>query len=133
MGALQGIGTPAAYPQPTPWGGPLQVGYPYAHLTAPLPVVPFSGYPVAPGSFGVYPQQQLLHSIQVAIQQALQLVPQQLQQIQQLVQLLAQQSHQMQHTQGPQPFQIPSIGASGWLTTQAGQPQLFTGQAGYVM
>ncbi len=133
MGTLQGLGTPAAYPQLTPWGGPVQVGYPYSHFTPPLPVVPLSGYPAATGAFGVYPQQQFLQSIQIAIQQALQLVPQQLQQIQQLVQLLAHQSHQMQHTHGLQPFQVPSIGPSAWLTTQAGQPQQFTGQAGYVM
>jgi hypothetical protein len=134
MGALQGLGTPAASPQLTPWGGPVQVGYPYSHFTPPLPVVPLSGYT---GAFGGYPQQQqqqqFLQSIQIAIQQALQLVPQQLQQIQQLVQLLAQQSHQMQHTHVLQPFQVPSIGPSAWLTTQAGQPQQFTGPAGYVM
>lgn len=136
MGALQGIGTPAAFPgQPVPWGNPQQFGHPYAQSFGPqLPSVSMSGYPGATSFYGPYAQQQLLHSLQLAIQQVAQVVPLQLQQIQQLVQLLAQQAHQSPFTQG-QPFQIPSFGTPmSWLAgTQGGQHQLFSGQPGYVM
>jgi hypothetical protein len=136
MGALQGIGTPAAFTgQPGPWGNPLQFGNPYAQSFAPqLPGVSTIGYPGATSFYGPYAQQQLLHSLQAAIQQVAQVVPLQLHQIQQLVQVLAQQAHQPQFTQG-QPFQIPSFGAPvPWLAgTQGGQSQLFSGQPGYVM
>ena len=128
MGALQGIGTSAAFAQPTPWGNPwstfTQGAHPYAQ------------------SFGspqqqLLQQQQILQSLQVAVQQALYAVPQQLHQIQQLVQLLAQQSYQLQQLQqlqATQPFQIPSFGLSPWLCgAQSGQPQLFGGPPGYVM
>ena len=139
MGVIQGIGAPAAYAaQPTPWsslwGNPIySPSHPYAQSFTPqLPGVPLSGYPgmIASGS---YTQQQLLHSLQAAVQQVLHVVPLQLQQIQQLLQLLAQQSHPL-HTQGLQPFQMPFIGGpSGWLATpQTGYPQ-FSGQPGYVM
>ena len=138
MGALQGIGSPAAYAaQPTPWGSPwghpiYSASFPYAHSFTPQqPGALLSGYPGT--ALGGYAQQQLLHSLHAAIQQVQQVVPLQLQQIQQLLQLLALQSHT--HTQGLQPVQMPFIGGpSGWFAgTQAGQPQMFSGQPGYVM
>jgi hypothetical protein len=125
MGVFQGIGTPTSYPTvPMPWGpqgfGLTQASFPYA-------------------------QQQFLQPLQAPVQQALQLVPQQLQQIQQLVQLVPyqlQQIHQLiqmlvqqsspwqQHGQLLQPFQLPPLGTQGW---QTGQQQVFGGQGGYVM
>jgi hypothetical protein len=77
-----------------------------------------------------YVQQQQLQQLQ-------QLVPLQLQQIQQLIQLVAQQQTYPTphvHPYGlPTSFATPSIGP-GWLAaTQSMQPQLFAGQAGYVM
>jgi hypothetical protein len=139
MGALQGMGTPAAFSaQTTPWGQPwghfAHASYPYAQSFNPqLPGVSF-GYQGATSPFGIHAQQQLLQSLQAAVQQALQVVPQQLQQIQQLVLLLAQQSYQPQQVQGQQPFQIPSFAPPAWLgSAQAGQQQLFGGAGGYVM
>jgi len=139
MGALQGIGTPASFSaQATqwgnPWGGSLQGMYPHAQfVTSQPPAIPLGSYPGTAGLFAPYPQQQLLQSLQVALLQVLNVVPLQLQQIQQLVQLLAQQPHQA-YAHGLQPFQIPSVGPSGWVPgTQTLQPQMFTGQAGYVM
>lgn len=98
------------------------------------------GTPWGAGPYGTQAPQQLLHSLQqllqleyVQQQQLLQLLPQkiqQLQQIQHLIQLVAQPSYQMH--QGPFPIS-PFGGAPGWLGTQGVQPQIFGGQAGYVM
>jgi NAD-specific glutamate dehydrogenase len=73
--------------------------------------------------------QTLPHQLQ-QLQQLVQFVPYQLQQLQQLIQLLTQHSSQFQQPQMLQPFQIPPVGTPGW---QTGQPQLFGGQPGYVM
>jgi len=140
MGALQGIGTPAGFaPQAALWGGPwgglMQGGSPYTQSLAPqLSGLSLVGYPGTAAAFGPYPPQQLLQFLQLAVQQALYVVPLQLHQIQHLVQLLAQQFHHAPYGQGPQPFQIPSIGGSPWLAaTQSSQAQPFGGQPGYVM
>lgn len=152
MGALQGIGLPTPYAaQPTPWGNPWtgfsQMGYPVAQ-----PFAPVLHGPVVTGGFNPYghslqgavqhalhvvPQQlqQIQHLVLPLpqqlqqIQQLVQFVPYQLQQIQHLIQVLAQQPYQSQHSHALQPFQAP-IGIPGW---QTGQTQMFGGQAGYVM
>ena len=101
------------------------------------------GTPWSAGPFGVHAPQQLLQSLQQLVQidylqqqQTLHLVPhrlQLLQQIQQLIQAVAQQPHQTFLPHGS--FPISSFaGPTGWLTgTQGIQPQMFSGQAGYVM
>jgi hypothetical protein len=152
MGALQGIGTPTPYAaSPMPWGNPwvgfTQMGYPLAQPFAQtLPATTASaGYsPYGQSLHGAAQQalqfvpQQLQQIQQLVlplpqqlqqIQQLVQLVPYQLQQIQQLIHVLAQQPYQLPHSHLLQPFQ-PPIGISGW---QTGQTQLFGGQPGYVM
>jgi len=102
------------------------------------------GTPWAAGSHGVHAPQQLLQSLQQLVQleylqqqQLLQLAPhriQLLQQIQYLIQVVAQQ--QQQQTFLPQQgFPISAYGGpAGWLAGTPGvQPQVFGGQAGYVM
>jgi hypothetical protein len=102
------------------------------------------GTPWAAGSHGGHAQQQLLQSLQQLVQleylqqqQLLQLAPhriQLLQQIQYLIQVVAQQ--QQQQTFLPQQgFPISAYGGpAGWLAGTPGvQPQVFGGQAGYVM
>jgi len=138
MGALQGLGTTSAYPypsQPVPWSNPF-----YGSTFAQSPLgVPFGIHQGLAGSLAGYPQQQILQSLQgllqqlqivpLQLQQLQQILPWQLQQLQQIVHLLAQQSHQIQTTGMPF-FQNPSA----WLPgTQTAQPQMFGGQAGYVM
>jgi hypothetical protein len=101
-----------------------------------LSALPFSGYLPQANPFGAYSQPQGLQSLQMAIQQLVQIVPVQLHQIQQLIQLVAQQQlHQTPQMHALQPFPIPYVGGpTGWLAAaQTGQPQAFTGQAGYVM
>ena len=136
MGALQGLGTPSTYPsQPVPWSNPF---YGSAFAQSPLGV-PFGIHQGLAGSLASYPQQQILQLLQgvlqqlqivpLQLQQLQQILPWQLQQLQQIVHLLAQQSHQIQTTGTPF-FQNPSA----WLPgTQTAQPQMFGGQAGYVM
>jgi hypothetical protein len=102
------------------------------------------GTPWAAGSYGVHAPQQLLHLLHQLVQleylqqqQLQQLAPQRiqlLQQIQYLIQAVAQQ--QQQHTFLPQTgFGSSAFGGpAGWLAgTQGVQPQMFGGQAGYVM
>jgi hypothetical protein len=106
------------------------MGYP---LTQPFTPA-LSGTAIG-AAFGAYPQQQLLQWLQVAVQQALHVVPLQLHQIQQLVQLLAQQQqlYAAPYGQGPQPFQT-AVGQSPWFAgTQPSHAQPFGGQPGYVM
>lgn len=124
MGGALGIGTPTFTPAQAglfgnPWIGGGSVGVQTPQLLQAL--------------------QQLLH-IQYAEQQQLQqlayLVPQQLQLIQQLIQIVAhQQPYQQPHLPSFAPiFGTSSFaGPSGWLGAQAGQPQVFGGQPGYVM
>lgn len=100
------------------------------------------GTPWAQGSYGVQaPQQQLLQSLQQLVQleylqqqQLQQLVPQRIQliqQIQYLIHLVAQQQTFL--PQGGIPFSAFG-GPAGWLAGSQGvQPQVFGGQAGYVM
>jgi hypothetical protein len=99
------------------------------------------GTPWAASPYGVHAPQQLLQSLQhlvqldyVQQQQLLQLVPQRiqlLQQIQYLIQLVAQQQHQQQTFSPQAGFPISALGGpTGW---QGAQPQMFGGQAGYVM
>lgn len=100
------------------------------------------GTPWAPGSYGVHAPQQLLHSLQQLVQleyvqqqHLQQLVPQRiqlLQQIQYLIHLVAQQPQTLLSQGG---FPIAAFGGpAGWLAgTQGVQPQIFGGQAGYVM
>jgi hypothetical protein len=101
------------------------------------------GTPWAVGSHGVHAPQQLLQSLQQLVQleylqqqQLLQFAPhriQLLQQIQYLIQVVAQ---QQQQTFMPQAgFPISAFGGpAGWLAGTPGvQPQVFGGQAGYVM
>jgi hypothetical protein len=101
------------------------------------------GSPWAAGSYGTHAPQQLLQSLQQLVQidyvqqqQLLQLVPYRLhllQQIQQLIQSVAQPQHQAFPPHGAFPLS-PFAGPTGWLTgTQGIQPQIFGGQAGYVM
>ena len=138
MGALQGIGTPAGFAsQPAPWSGLMQDGYPsYApSLTPQLSGISLAGYPGTTGAFGLYPPQQVLQWLQVAIQQAVHVVPLQLHQIQQLVQLLLaqQQLYPTPYAQGLQPFQT-TVGQSPWFAaTQSSHAQPFGGQPAYVM
>jgi hypothetical protein len=99
------------------------------------------GTPWAPGSYGVHAPQQLLQSLQQLVhleylqqQQLQQFVPQRiqlLQQIQYLIHLVAQQPTVLPHGG----FPISAFGGpAGWLAgTQGVQPQVFGGQAGYVM
>jgi hypothetical protein len=102
------------------------------------------GTPWAAGLYGGHAPQQLLQSLQQLVQleyiqqqQLQQFAPhriQLLQQIQYLIQVVAQQQHQQ--TFMPQAG-LPSSafgGPAGWLAgTPGGQPQVFGGQAGYVM
>jgi hypothetical protein len=143
MGALQGLGTPSAYPsQPGPWSNPF---YGSSFAQSPLGV-PFGSHQGLAGSLAshpqqqiLYPQQQILQSLQgvlqqlqivpLQLQQLQQILPWQLQQLQQIIHLLAQQSPQIQTTGMPF-FQSPSA----WLPgTQTAQPQMFASHAGYVM
>jgi hypothetical protein len=98
------------------------------------------GTPWATGSYGAHAPQQLLQSLQQLVQleyiqqqQLQQLAPyriQLLQQIQYLIHLVGQQQHQTFLPQGG--FPISAFGATNWLG-QGVQPQVFGGQAGYVM
>jgi hypothetical protein len=152
MGALQGIGTPTAYATPpmpwtNPWIGFSQMGYPFAQpftpaLSGTAAGAVFSPYgqslqPAVQQAPQLVPQQlqQIQHLVLALpqqlqqIQQLVQLLPYQLQQVQHLIQSLAQQPYQLQHSHALQPFQSP-IGISGW---QTGQTQMFGGQPGYLM
>lgn len=110
---------------------------PYTVVTTPFVSVPHQLWQMQSAL------QQLLQQgyvQQQQIQQLLQLVPLQLHQIQQLIQFVAQQqpqqTYQMPHVHpyGPATTFAPSIGGPGWLAaTQSFQPQVFAGQAGYVM
>ena len=102
------------------------------------------GTPWTAGSHGVHAPQQLLQSLQQLVQleylqqqQLLQLAPhriQLLQQIQYLMQVVAQQQQQQAFVP-QQGFPISAYGGpAGWLAGTPGvQPQMFGGQAGYVM
>ena len=100
------------------------------------------GTPWAAGSYGVQPTQQLLQSLQQLLQldylhqqQLLQLVPHRLQLLQQIQQLIQLVGHQQQPFPSHGSFPISSFaGPTGWLTGNQGlQPQMFGGQASYVM
>ena len=86
------------------------------------------GTPWAAGSHGGHAQQQLLQSLQQLVQleylqqqQLLQLAPHRIQLLQQIQYLI-------------QGFPISFGGPAGWLAGTPGvQPQVFGGQAGYVM
>jgi len=115
-----------------------------------------TGQPGANSWFGTQGLQPL-QSLQVALQQLLQVefaqqqqlqhllqvVPLQLHQIQQLIQFVAQHAYQQQSYQQPQlhnpqsfftgGFPVQSFGGqSGWLgASQSNQPQIFGGQGGF--
>jgi hypothetical protein len=120
-GALLGFGTPAIHP-----GQSMSFGTPWSTT----------------GQFGPQSPQQLLQALQQAlqleyvqqqqIQQLVHLLPQKIQQLQYLIHLVAQQQTYQVH-QGALPFSSFG-GPANWLTgTQGVAPQVFGGQASYVM
>jgi hypothetical protein len=121
-GAVFGFGTPAIHPSQS-----MLMGTPWSTT----------------GPFASQSPQQLLQALQQAlqleyaqqqqIQQLVHLLPQKIQQLQYLIQLVAQQQPYQTH-QGAFPFSSFGGGPANWLTgTQGVQPQVFTGQGGYVM
>lgn len=127
-GALQGTGLSSVYPaQQVPWGwNPLLSGQAGA-------IPPFGTHvPQQLQSVQITLQQLLQLGVvqQQQIQQLLQIVPQQLQQIQQLIQFIAQPYQQ----QAYQTYQTPLMHSQPSFFPNAGfgvsLPQIFAGQGG---